>query len=144
MLFHPALPEASHCHITVPCLQHCVGVPSHTNIHHFICANGRQSHHIIITPMGAHQELETVREECIHASSVLQFNLFGQRNYECRTTIHLFGQRNYECHATIHLFGQRNCECNHSQYHHYFTCPTWQLGKFHEQKVHCQPPPKKN
>ncbi len=30
---------------------------------------------------------------------------------------------------------------NHSQHNHYFTCPTWQLGKFHEQKVPCHPPP---
>ena len=44
--------------------------------------------------MGYHQELEAVHEECIHASSVLQFNLFGQHNYECRSMIHLFGRRN--------------------------------------------------
>ncbi len=178
MLLHPALPEASYCHATVRLLQHRVVVPSHANIHHFICTNGGQAHHIIITPMGTHHELKAVCEEFIHASSMLQFNLFGQRNYECHTMIHLFGRCNcecraaidsfgrcnYECRAMIHLFGRRNCECcvvinsfgrhnyecratihlfgrrkyewDHSQCHHYFTCPTWRLGEFHEQKVH--------
>jgi hypothetical protein len=161
VLFYPALPEAFHCNATVHCLQHCVVVPPCTNILHFICDNGRQARHVIITLMGADHKLEAVHKECIHASSMLQFNLFGQRNYEyraihsfgwrncecCAATSNSFGRCNYKCSTTIHSFGRRNCGCctmiphYHSQCNHYFICPIWQLGDFHEKKVHRHPPP---
>ncbi len=59
------------------------------------------AHHIIITPTGAHQELEAVHDDCIHASNVLQFNLFGRHNCQCRAATNSFGLRNYECHTAL-------------------------------------------
>ncbi len=53
--------------------------------------------------MGANQELEAVCDECIHASNVLQFNLFGRRNCEC--------------HAATNSFDRRICKCNSQLIH---------------------------
>ncbi len=69
------------------------------------------AYHIIIMPTGTHQELEAVRDECIHDSNVLQLNLFSRRNCECRAATYSFIQHNYECRAAIHSFSQRNHEC---------------------------------
>jgi hypothetical protein len=46
--------------------------------------------------------VQAVGYECIHASNMLQFDLFGRCNFKCHAAIYSLSRRIHECRVAIH------------------------------------------